>query len=123
MRPQESDYLLPITESSYDEFIESDLLSYLLKNYSISQERGRHAIGGISRGATWALKIGLNAWEDFGTIGLHSYPGGINSSILWLKKIPEESWPNIRMDSGDFDFYLNNAQSLDAEFVEVFYTT
>ena len=113
--PEENDYLLPIIDSSFDDMIVNDLLKYLEENYHISPMREERAIGGISRGATWALKIALNHWEEFGGIGLHSYPGGLNSTILLIQRIPDEEIPAIYIDTGINDTYLNAATALNEE--------
>ncbi|MCD4752708.1 MAG: hypothetical protein K8R40_06530 [Anaerolineaceae bacterium] len=116
--PEENDYLLPIIDSSFDDMIVNDLLKYLEENYHISPMREERAIGGISRGATWALKIALNHWEEFGGVGLHSYPGGVNSTILLIRKIPEGEIPAIFIDVGINDTYLNAATALNEELNE-----
>ena len=113
--PEENDYLLPIIDSPFDDMIVNDLLKYLDENYHISLLREERAIGGISRGATWALKIGLNHWEEFDSIGLHSYPGGVNSAILLLQRIPDKEIPAIYIDIGINDAYLNASTALNGE--------
>lgn len=55
---------------------ESAIVDYLLPHirsaYSGDGDRTTTAVGGISRGAGWALRIGLQHPEAFGAVGLHS---------------------------------------------------
>jgi enterochelin esterase-like enzyme len=70
------------------------------------------AIGGISRGGGWALRIGLRHTDVFGAIGLHS-PATISSPpyiVRWIGQIPEASIPRLWIDIGESDS-LNKAVS------------
>ena len=42
--------------------------------FNVCSERACRALGGISRGASWALRLGLKHWELFGSFGAHSLP-------------------------------------------------
>ena len=48
------------------------LLPHIRSVYAGDGSRAATAIGGLSRGAGWALRIGLKHPEAFGSIGLHS---------------------------------------------------
>jgi enterochelin esterase-like enzyme len=48
------------------------LLPHVRAAFAGEGSRATTAIGGLSRGAGWALRIGLQHPEDFGAIGLHS---------------------------------------------------
>src|SRR5688572_19519535 len=48
------------------------LIPHIDNTYRTLPNRNHRTIGGLSRGAGWALRLGLNYWELFGTIGLHS---------------------------------------------------
>jgi len=70
-----------------------------------SDGKGR-AIGGISRGAGWALRIGLKHPELFGAIGLHSpavLPPDLFSVEQWLEESEPDLWPRLWIDIGDRD--------------------
>jgi enterochelin esterase-like enzyme len=85
------------------------LIPYVDQNYRTLASRNYRAIGGMSRGAGWALRLGLQRWNLFGTLGLHSLAAfGDDRPYLayWLDEIPSESWPNIFIDTGESDSEL-----------------
>ena len=82
------------------------LIPYIDANYRTLADRDHRAIGGMSRGAGWALRLGLRRWELFGTLGLHSLAAFADDRPFlsdWLEVIPPESWPNIFIDTGESD--------------------
>ena len=96
----------------------NDLIPYIDSTYRTIPDRDHRAIGGMSRGAGWALRLGLTDWRLFGTIGLHSLAvlqkdysrvGG------WVRAIPLNSRPQIFMDIGDADQELLMAQQVEAQ--------
>jgi enterochelin esterase-like enzyme len=56
----------------FEAAIVGKLLPYIRQTYAGDGGRENTAIGGVSRGAGWALRIGLKHPELFGSIGLHS---------------------------------------------------
>jgi hypothetical protein len=50
----------------------NELIPYIDETYRTIPVRGQRAIGGLSRGAGWALRLGLTRWDLFNIIGLHS---------------------------------------------------
>jgi len=85
------------------------LVPYIDQNYRTLADRNHRAIGGMSRGAGWALRLGLERWQLFGTLGLHSLAVFADDRPFledWLEAIPPESWPNIFMDVGESDTEL-----------------
>ena len=98
-----------------------DLIPYIDLTYRTISDRSQRAIGGMSRGAGWALRLGLTRWELFGTIGLHSLAVlQTDSSRIpnWLADVPASSRPRIFMDIGDNDPELEMAQVVEAQFNE-----
>ena len=86
-----------------------NLVPYIDQNYRTIADREHRAIGGMSRGAGWALRLGLERWQLFGTLGLHSLAAfGDDRPFLvdWLRAIPPKSWPNIFLDVGESDTEL-----------------
>lgn len=82
------------------------LVPYIDQNYRTLADREHRAIGGMSRGAGWALRLGLQRWELFGTLGLHSLAAFADDRpflVNWLEAIPTESRPNIFIDMGESD--------------------
>jgi len=68
--------------------------------------RQSRAIGGLSRGAGWALRIGLKHPELFGAIGLHS-PAVLSPDLFyladWAEAIPAGDNPRLALDIGEKD--------------------
>jgi enterochelin esterase-like enzyme len=97
------------------------IIPYVDANYRTLADREHRAIGGMSRGAGWSLRLGLANWNQFGTIGLHSL--AVMQSDLsrvkdWLAEIPPASRPNIFMDIGDNDQELAMARAVETTFNE-----
>jgi enterochelin esterase-like enzyme len=93
----------------FGERLVDHLIPYVDRNYRTLANRNYRAIGGLSRGAGWALRLGLQRWNLFGTLGLHSLAAfGDDRPYLayWLDEIPSDSWPNIFIDTGESDSEL-----------------
>jgi enterochelin esterase-like enzyme len=71
------------------------LLPHIREVYAGEGSRATTAIGGLSRGAGWALRIGLQHPEAFGSIGLHS-PAVLAPDMYYIKDWVEMA----RKDSG-----------------------
>jgi len=56
----------------FESAVVDHLVPHIRSTYSGEGSRATTAIGGLSRGAGWALRIGLKHPEVFGAIGLHS---------------------------------------------------
>ena len=95
------------------------LIPYIDSTYRTSPDRNQRAIGGMSRGAGWALRLGLTHWELFGTIGLHSLAvlqSDASQITDWLAEIPASSRPRVFMDIGDNDPELTMASQVESQF-------
>jgi enterochelin esterase-like enzyme len=95
------------------------LIPYIDSTYRTLPDRDHRAIGGMSRGAGWALRLGLSRWQLFGTIGLHSLAvlqKDASEIRDWLRDIPPSSRPRVFMDVGDNDQELEMAQRVEAQF-------
>lgn len=82
------------------------LVPWIDEQYRTIPDRAHRAVGGLSRGGAWALHFGLNRWDLFGTIGMHSgfaFHGDIPYIKQWLYAIPEDQMPRIFMDVSDND--------------------
>jgi len=98
-----------------------DLIPYIDLTYRTIPDRNHRAIGGMSRGAGWALQLGLTRWDLFGTIGLHSLAvlqKDASKIPGWLADIPASSRPHVFFDIGDNDPELEMAQLVEAQFNE-----
>lgn len=94
------------TEDNFGLVVAEQLLPYIDQNFRTKTERSYRAIGGLSRGAGWALHLGFSRWEEFGAIGMHSLPvfhTDLPDIRAWLDTIPRQSLPRIYMDLGDRD--------------------
>jgi enterochelin esterase-like enzyme len=83
-----------------------ELVPYIDEHYRSVAERDFRAIGGLSRGAGWAVHLGLSRWDLFGALGGHSLAVfWYDTSRIrgWLDAIPPESLPRIYLDIGEKD--------------------
>jgi enterochelin esterase-like enzyme len=97
------------------------IIPYIDKNYRTLDDREHRAIGGMSRGAGWSLRLGLTHWDLFGFIGLHSLAvmqKDASKVPTWIGAIPSGSRPEIFMDIGDKDQELIMAREIEADFKE-----
>jgi enterochelin esterase-like enzyme len=95
------------------------LIPYIDNTYHTLPDRDHRAIGGMSRGAGWALRLGLTRWELFGTIGLHSLAvlqKDASEIRGWLADIPPSLRPRVFMDVGDNDPELTMASHVENQF-------
>lgn len=95
------------------------LIPYIDTAYRTLPDRNHRAIGGLSRGAGWALRLGLTRWDLFGTIGLHSLAvlqKDVSQVPDWLAGIPPAAYPRVFMDLGDNDPELLLASQVEAHF-------
>ena len=95
------------------------LVPYMDQTYRTLPDREHRALGGMSRGAGWALRLGLTRWDLFGMIGLHSLAVFVDDGPQiekWLKAIPPESLPRLFMDVGDNDQELRRDGTIEALF-------
>ncbi|MBN2387649.1 MAG: hypothetical protein JXB85_11570 [Anaerolineales bacterium] len=103
-------------DSDFDEALVEELIPYVDAAYRTRTGRLDRAIGGLSRGAGWAVHIGLNRPDLFGSIGAHSpvvfWRDGIHVSE-WLGDILPEMMPAIYLDAGDQDSSLPVARELE----------
>jgi enterochelin esterase-like enzyme len=94
------------------------LIPYIDSTYRTIPDRDHRAIGGMSRGAGWSLRLGLSDWELFGAIGLHSLAvlqKDYSKIRGWIRSIPSSSHPQIFMDVGESDQELLMAQQVESQ--------
>jgi enterochelin esterase-like enzyme len=99
------------TESTFGSVLVEELIPLIDSRYRTVPERPSRAIGGLSRGASWSIHLGLSRWEHFGIIGAHSLPvfwSDTRQVRSWLDAIPPEQLPRIFMDSGEKDYLLES---------------
>ena len=111
--PKESNYMIDQWTSKYGPALAEELVPWIDAHYRTQAERGKRAIGGLSRGAAWAMRTGLIYWDVFGAIGGHSlapFRGDFNESPFWFQKIPADQLPRIWIDVGSMDFIADAAK-------------
>jgi enterochelin esterase-like enzyme len=94
------------TGDNFGKAIIQDLIPFIDSQYRTLPDRGFRAIGGLSRGASWALHLGFSNWELFSAIGGHSLPvffEDVRRVPGWLESIPPEMMPRIWVDVGEGD--------------------
>ena len=103
--PRDRSWAQP-TEDVFGTVLAEQLIPYIDGKYRTVPERNYRAVGGLSRGAGWAVHLGFSHWELFGAIGAHSLPvfwTDTNHIRSWLDAIPVEQMPRIYLDIGDKD--------------------
>jgi len=90
----------------FPSIITSELVPWVDAQYLAKADSRYRALGGLSRGAAWALRIGATNYELFGAIGMHSLPAMDDEGqrlLQKLAKIPKEELPQLFLDIGDRD--------------------
>jgi enterochelin esterase-like enzyme len=95
----------PAVDKFGDAFIE-ELVPWIDAEYRTFTEREFRAVGGLSRGASWAIHFGLTHPEMFGAVGGHSPPVFQEDASRvrgWLDGIGAELMPRFWLDIGERD--------------------
>jgi enterochelin esterase-like enzyme len=110
--PKETNYMNNQWDSKFGPSLAEELVPWIDNKYRTMPERSGRAIGGLSRGAAWAMRTGMIYWETFNSIGCHSFApfrGDFNEAPFWFKVIPPEDLPRIYIDMGVLDVNLDPA--------------
>lgn len=110
-------------QDHFGEAVAADLIPFIDENYRTLADREHRAIGGLSRGAAWAVHIGLGNWELFGAIGAHSLPlfwEDVSDVPRWLDEIPPEQMPRFFLDvaTHDYETIRSSAQWFEGQLEE-----
>jgi enterochelin esterase-like enzyme len=95
--------------SNFDVVVTDALLPWIDANFPTCQDRACRAVGGLSRGATWAVHIGFLRPEVFGSIGAHSltpFFGDVYRLPYWLMRTTLEDLPRFYLDMGEDDWFM-----------------
>ncbi len=111
--PQET-HNLPPQRSQFDDMVTQELIPWIDSVYDTRPEKAFRAIGGVSRGAGWAVRIGFENIGLFTKVGAHSLPlfeadGG--KITAWLIQTPKEDLPEVFIDIGRDDQEWQTAQT------------
>ena len=115
--PKEKSWI-PLPDNTFGDQLIKDLIPWLDGEYQTRAAREYRAIGGLSRGGNWAVRLGFLHWGLFGSIGAHSTPlfrGDVDRIAGWQEAIPESKIPRIYIDIGRDDTNLPDT----AEFAEM----
>ena len=92
-----------LLDSDFDTWLMDGLLPYVDEHYNTCRQRACRAIGGLSRGAVWALRLGFLEWQSFGAVGGHSLLGGYPALPVWSHQFNGQAPPRLYFDSGTAD--------------------
>jgi len=98
--PQVSDWDEP-DGFPFGQALVEEIIPMIESRYRAIPERQERKVGGISRGASWALHLGLKYWQTFAAFGAHSLPIFYTDAPFvpaWLDAIPPDQRPAIFLD-------------------------
>jgi len=113
--PKENSWI-PLPENPFGEHLVKDLIPWVDTHFQTRVGRENRAIGGLSRGGNWAVRIGFLNWGLFKSVGVHSSPlfyGDLERIPGWFTGIPQSKIPRIYLDVGGDDTNLENAADLE----------
>jgi enterochelin esterase-like enzyme len=91
------------------------LMPAIERVYATGGTRELRAIGGLSRGGGWAMRIGLKHPDLFSAIGMHS-PAILSPDLFiawsWTRSIPLGETPRIWIDVGQDDTHRPDVEEL-----------
>lgn len=112
--PYEEYALRDPQQSTFGQTIVENLIPWVEGHFAVCPGPSCRALGGISRGAGWAIHITIQHPDLFAAIGAHSaapFWGDDLSLYYRTTDYPPEQWPRFYFDSGAQDRYLEPAQA------------
>lgn len=94
------------SQDPFGKALVTELIPWVDERYKTIPDRQHRAIGGLSRGAAWAVHLGLSEWRTFNAVGAHSLPVFYSDTRLipkWLDAIPLKQRPVFFLDIGERD--------------------
>jgi len=119
--PREDSWI-PLPENLFGDHLVNDLIPWVDAHYRTLVDREYRAIGGLSRGGNWAVRIGIMNWDLFEAIGAHSAPlfyGDLERIPGWIEAIPESKIPRLYLDIGGDDTDWEDAAAFESLLVEL----
>jgi len=104
--PYEEFYYREADGNLFPEAVIDEIIPWVERSFNVCPGKDCRALGGISRGASWSMRIGLTRPDVFSLLGAHSLPtfrGDLGRLPGWLEAIPEDDMPRIYLDTGRFD--------------------
>ena len=111
-----------VPENLFGDHLVNDLIPWVDAHYRTLVDREYRAIGGLSRGGNWAVRIGIMNWDLFEAIGAHSAPlfyGDLDRIPGWIEAIPESKIPRLYLDIGGDDTDWEDAAAFESLLVEL----
>jgi len=111
-----------LPENPFGDYLVTELVPWVDNQYQTLADSEYRAIGGLSRGGNWAVRIGMLHWGHFGSIGAHSTPlfyGDDNRIQGWAEVIPTSRLPEIYLDIGEDDNNMEAAQDFQEKLYEI----
>ena len=103
--PYVSDWDEP-SEFAFGRAMVEEVLPYIESHYRAVPQRLDRAVGGLSRGASWSLHLGLKYPDIFASLGAHSLPIFYEDAPkvpIWLANLTEDQTPRIYLDYAERD--------------------
>lgn len=104
--PGEDKWLENAVSSKFAPALINQVIPWVDANYPTCAERACRALGGLSRGAAWAMRLGILHPELFTALGGHSlalFDGDVNYLPVLLTRMDASLRPQIYLDVGDKD--------------------
>jgi enterochelin esterase-like enzyme len=98
--PYVSDWSQP-ADFPFGQAVVEEVQPFIETGYRANPQPAARAIGGISRGGSWAIHLGTRYWDLFSAFGGHSAPVFLDDDPVmhaWLDAIPPEQAPRIYLD-------------------------
>jgi enterochelin esterase-like enzyme len=119
--PFEEEFLQITEESKYVQMLHEEVIPWVEVNFKACQEKNCRSIAGISRGAGWAIRLGLSHPELFESIATHSLAiSNLEAKQLsaGLQGISLNTLPRIWMDAGRSDIFLPETRNFEEMLTE-----
>jgi enterochelin esterase-like enzyme len=111
--PGEDKWLDNAITSKFGPALIYQLIPWVDEHYPTCAERACRAIGGLSRGAAWAMRLGALHPELFSVLGGHSlalFDGDANYLPVLLTQMEEAQRPRIYLDMGESDRWRTSTE-------------
>jgi enterochelin esterase-like enzyme len=102
--------------SGFGDRLINSLIPYVDRHFRTLDDRDHRALGGLSRGGGWTVKLGLVHHDLFSALGLNSPAIFAEDSAYierWVRAIPSDSWPRVWIDAGDRDKELGSVKQFE----------
>lgn len=114
--PVEEYYFRSPENNRYPDAILTELLPWVEESFPLCSERDCRAIGGVSRGAAWAVRLAFANPDTFSALGVHSlslFNGDLEKLPEWINAISRDELPHIYVDVGGTDPAVKDAYAFE----------